>query len=135
MFRQILVHENQRNLQLILWRETSSEPISVCRLNTVTYGTASAPFLSIRCVRQLGLDCKDVLVSRTILEDIYVDDLITGADSEAQLSYICERVAKVCQSGCFPLRKWITNSPNVSVNAAQNDNSSKYLFVSWPWLV
>lgn len=59
MFRQILVHENQRNLQLILWRETSSEPISVCRLNTVTYGTASAPFLSIRCVRQLGLDCKE----------------------------------------------------------------------------
>ncbi|KAJ8736653.1 hypothetical protein PYW08_007309 [Mythimna loreyi] len=127
MFRQILVHENQRNLQLILWRETSSEPISVYRLNTVTYGTASAPYLSIRCVRQLGLDCKDKLVSRTILEDFYVDDLITGANSESQLSYICERVAKVCQSGCFPLRKWITNSPNVGVSATQNDNSSKYL--------
>lgn len=127
MFRQILVHEEQRNLQLILWRENPSDPLSVYRLNTVTYGTASAPYLCIRCVRQLGLECTDELVSQTILEDFYVDDLITGANSKTQLSYICKKVTEICQSGCFPLRKWITNSPNIVSHTAQNANSSKYL--------
>ncbi|XP_047543174.1 uncharacterized protein LOC125075505 [Vanessa atalanta] len=47
MYRQVLVVENQRDLQLILWRSNPDAPIESYRLNTVTYGTTSAPFLSI----------------------------------------------------------------------------------------
>ncbi|RVE41594.1 hypothetical protein evm_013754 [Chilo suppressalis] len=36
MFRQVLVQEDQRNLQMILWRESPSEPLSAYQLNTVT---------------------------------------------------------------------------------------------------
>lgn len=45
MYRQI-----ERHLQLILWRDKSTQPIKIFQLNTVTYGTASAPFLSTRCL-------------------------------------------------------------------------------------
>lgn len=50
MYRQILIQPEQRHLQMILWREQESMPIKIFKLNTVTYGTASAPFLSTRCL-------------------------------------------------------------------------------------
>lgn len=127
MFRQILIQEDQRNLQLILWRENAQQPISVYRLNTVTYGTASAPFLSNRCVRQLGLTCEDKDISLIILNDFYVDDLITGNDCKLKLIENCEKISEVCLSGCFPLRKWIFNSTEVDSDLIQNSDQLKHL--------
>jgi len=51
MYRQITVHQDDRNLQRILWRD--KQEIKEYRLNTVTYGLACAPFLAIRTLRQL----------------------------------------------------------------------------------
>lgn len=127
MFRQILIQDDQRNLQLILWRENTQQPISVYRLNTVTYGTASAPFLSNRCVRQLGLNCEDKDISLIILNDFYVDDLLTGSDCKQTLIKNCEKISEVCLSGCFPLRKWIFNSTEVDSNIIQNIDQTKHL--------
>ncbi|KAL0860002.1 hypothetical protein ABMA27_010317 [Loxostege sticticalis] len=110
MYRQILIQPDQRNLQLILWRENPDEDIGVYRLNTVTYGTASAPFLSIRCLKQIALEHPDSVISQVINDDFYVDDLITGHDNKQTLIQICESVSKALQSACFPLRKWVFNS-------------------------
>lgn len=41
IYRQILLHEGQRDLQRILWRKNFGE-IQAFRLNTITYGLASA---------------------------------------------------------------------------------------------
>ncbi|XP_061721102.1 uncharacterized protein LOC133527922 [Cydia pomonella] len=109
MYRQILIQPDQRNLQLILWRENPSEPLNIYQLNTVTFGTSSGAFLAIRCLNQLAKECADEAVSRTILEDCYVDDLITGNNDKHVLIDICEKVTDVLQSGCFPLRKWVFN--------------------------
>jgi hypothetical protein len=46
MYRQVVVHPEDRDLQRILWRYSSEEPIQEYRLTTVTYGTSSAPFLA-----------------------------------------------------------------------------------------
>ena len=54
MYRQVLIDEADRNFQLILWREKQSDNIEIFRLNTVTYGTSSAPFLAIRCLTYLS---------------------------------------------------------------------------------
>ena len=45
MYRQILVLEEDRPLQLILWRDKPENPERTFSLNTVTYGTSQAPFL------------------------------------------------------------------------------------------
>lgn len=54
MFRQIAVAEQDRHLQRILWREEVNQPIRTYTLNTVTYGTTCAPFLAMRCLRELA---------------------------------------------------------------------------------
>ncbi|XP_072934812.1 uncharacterized protein [Epargyreus clarus] len=108
MFRQINVHEDDRNLQLILWREDESRPLQVLRLNTVTYGLASASYLSTKCIWQLGEECRDDLIKQIIQRDFYMDDLITGTDSISQLHHIL-----ILRSGCFPLRKFKSNVASI----------------------
>lgn len=51
MYRQRLEDESQRSLQMILWRDHPSKPLGIFKLNNVTYGTASEPFLSVRCLK------------------------------------------------------------------------------------
>ncbi|XP_067205406.1 uncharacterized protein [Linepithema humile] len=53
MYRQIMVKPEDRQYQCILWRTKSDEHPT---LNTVTYDTASAPFLAIRSLQQLAFD-------------------------------------------------------------------------------
>lgn len=82
MYRQVLVNEEDRHLQLILWRDDESLPIQTLQLNTLTYGTASASYLSTRYLWQIGEEQNDKIVKDIIQKDFYVDDLITGADNE-----------------------------------------------------
>lgn len=141
MYRQCLVHEDQRDFQLILWRDDPTEPLGVYRLNTVTYGTASAPFLSCRCLKQLAIECTDPDVTRVISQDFYVDDMITGCDNKEKLLDICHKVDRVLRSGCFPLRKWMLNfdfkdsvlqqSNSFKILSLDDNTSSKTLGVGW----
>lgn len=95
MYRQIMVDESQRHLQLILWREQDNMPLKTLQLNTVTYGTACAPYLSTRCLVQLAMECSDPVVSKVIKNDFYVDDLLTGAATEGELAHILKTVTEV----------------------------------------
>lgn len=122
MFRQVLLQSDQRSLQLILWRDNPSDPLDTYQLNTVTYGTASAPYLSMRCIRQLALECDDDVIARVITQDVFVDDLITGDDDLDNLILICQKTSDVLQSGCFPLRKWTFNS-----DVSQNKSTEHFI--------
>lgn len=115
MYRQILIAEDQRNLQRILWRSDPAEKIMTFELNTVTYGTASASYLATRCIKQLALECKDKLpmVSEVIEHDFYVDDLLTGSSNVDQAIHIAKQVTSILHSAGFELRKWLSNEPRI----------------------
>lgn len=110
MYRQILVEPSQRHLQMILWRENQHEPLNYLQLNTVTYGTSCAPFLSTRCLVQLARECDEALIKAVMLHDFYIDDFISGQSSETDLLYMYQRVAQQLKSAGFNLRKVRTNS-------------------------
>ncbi|KAL0860640.1 hypothetical protein ABMA27_009990 [Loxostege sticticalis] len=113
MYRQVVVHPSDRHLQQILWRDSPSDPIKTFQLNTVTYGTASAPFLAIRCLKQVGLDCDDPAIAQIIIHDFYVDDLLSGGDTIAKVQDIKEKVTLALASACMPLRKFKSNAPEL----------------------
>ncbi|XP_049878082.1 uncharacterized protein LOC126375229 [Pectinophora gossypiella] len=125
MYRQVSVCEEDRDLQLILWREDESQPIRTLKLNTLTYGTASASYLSTRCLWQLGEEHTDGLIKNIIQKDFYVDDLITGANDEHQLRYIQNSISKALQAGCFNLRKYKSNLPNLFKNIQTEQTQDK----------
>nr|XP_044248550.1 uncharacterized protein LOC123002449 [Drosophila takahashii] len=94
MYRQVEVDEAQRIFQLIVWRRDAASPLKTYRLNTVTYGTASAPFLAVQDV------------SGT---DFYVDDLLTGADTEQGMAVLRRELIEILEPAGFVLTKWASN--------------------------
>jgi hypothetical protein len=50
MYPQVAMHPADMDLQRILWRYSQDEPIQCYKLTTVTYETASAPYLATRCL-------------------------------------------------------------------------------------
>ncbi|KPJ16510.1 hypothetical protein RR48_08101 [Papilio machaon] len=113
MYRQVEIDASQRHLQLILWRESDEQPLKTLQLNTVTYGTASAPFLATRCLLQLAHECQDETIANVLKRDFYVDDLNTGSNTIQELRRIYNGVNDTLKSACFPLRKFRTNCPEL----------------------
>lgn len=109
VFRQVEVDESQRHLQVILWTERTNQPISTFQLNMVTYGIASAPNLSTRCLLQLSQESTDPVIARVIKNDLYVDDMSTGAQTKEELRHIYHDVKQVLNSATFPMRKYPSN--------------------------
>ena len=79
MYRQINVHPQDRDLQRILWRYSSDEPIQEYNLTTVTYGTSSAPYMTTRCLKKLADEnkCQHPRTDQMQSNDFYVDDLLS----------------------------------------------------------
>jgi len=111
MYRQILVHSNDRNCQRILWRFSLEEPVKEYQLNTVTYGQACAPYLSIRCLRQLAMEGSEryPLAAHALLNDTYVDDIITGADTIDDARNLRKQLDALLAEGKFKAHKWCSN--------------------------
>ncbi|XP_018402792.1 PREDICTED: uncharacterized protein LOC108779784 [Cyphomyrmex costatus] len=122
MYRQVLIDPNQTSLQRILWRDSSDQPIQTFELLTVTYGTASAAFLAIRSLRKLAEDNSEKypVGSGTVLNDFYVDDLVTGADNLQDASSIKIQTRQLLLEGGFELRKWFSNVPDLQDDQLSN---------------
>lgn len=111
MYRQILIHPDDRDLQRIVWKNNSCEEISDYTLNTVTYGLACAPFLAVRTLQQLAQDEGSNFPkgSTALLRDAYVDDILTGADTLEETRELRLQLHQLCKAGGFPLKKWSAN--------------------------
>lgn len=140
MYRQIIVHPSDRHLQHILWRDTTDESVKTFVLNTVTYGTSSAPFLATRCIKQIGLECKNKDIAEIIKHDFYVDDLLTGADEFWEAQNIYQEITDALAGACMSLRKWKSNEPQLVPEDLQtpslnlnmgSDEPNKLLGLSW----
>lgn len=153
MYRMILIHPSQRCLQQVLWRTNPSEPIKIYKLNTVTYGTASAPYLATRCLKQLGNEYMHStqtsshnenlsnlqyinsnihnLIGSSILHDFFVDDLVTGNDSAQDLIHICEGIIQQLQTAHFHLRKWRSNDIGIlhKIHKQEDINKNPLLII------
>lgn len=128
MYRQVLINENDRSFQRILWRDSPDKPLIHFALNTVTYGTVPASFLATRVLKQLAVECAEQSpeVSQSILRDFYMDDYISGANSDNEAEIMHRDVAKVLESGGMLLRKWCSNSEQMRRIFSETSNVSHY---------
>ncbi|XP_043064322.1 uncharacterized protein LOC122320260 [Drosophila ficusphila] len=90
MYRCVRIAKSDSCLQCILWRDSDQDDISIYKLDTVTYGTKPAAFLSVRAMHQLAMDeqSKYPVGSQIVRRDFYVDDLITGGSSIEEVEEI-----------------------------------------------
>lgn len=106
-----MVYSADRDLQRIVWRRDKTESIQEYHLNTVTYGLACAPFLAIRFLRQLATDEEErySLGAAVLRCNVYVDDILMGADTLTEALDLQHQVIQICKAGGFPLKKSSTD--------------------------
>ncbi|XP_077278038.1 uncharacterized protein LOC143906111 [Temnothorax americanus] len=141
MYRQVLVHEDDRRYQRILWRRGGN--LETFQLNTLTFGVSSSPFLAIRTIQKLADDeCHTYPRAAKILKShLYVDDLLSGAGTVDKAQAIRDEVITLLARGGFSIRQWASNDERIISDLASNalhanfvlntDRSLKTLGVSW----
>lgn len=85
--------------------------MSIYRLKTVTYGTTPDSYLSTKWLQTLALENQESFPesSEVLLKDMYVDDLVTGANSVEQVLKLQRELYTILSAGGFHLRKWAAN--------------------------
>lgn len=140
MYRQFLIHSQDRKFQKILWRYNEDEPINTYELNTVTYGTSAAPFLAIRCLEELADNEGHAfpIAAEVLKNDFYVDDCLTGADTIDEVKQIKEELIEMTKKAGLHICKWRSNHHEIAQNSEDSemltsdvDQSSKTLGVMW----
>lgn len=146
MYRQIWVDKRHWDYQRIVWRFNSSEPVRDYVLKTVTYGVSSSPFLALRCILELAQKhATDFPMASQVLQNqIFVDDIVKGADSLSEALSMKEELIQLLKLGGFELRKWSSNNQEflstipseshqslVSISLDDNEASFKVLGLRW----
>ncbi|XP_029172993.1 uncharacterized protein LOC114941956 [Nylanderia fulva] len=111
---------------------------------SLTYGLASAPYLSMRVLRQLALDegAKFPAAVPIVNDSIYVDDALFGANDIDSLINTRTQLAELMRRGGFSLRKWASNcsellddlssdQSDVTDHLILKDETLKILGLSW----
>ncbi|XP_034839862.2 uncharacterized protein [Maniola hyperantus] len=131
MYRMISKDKRDRNYLRILWRFNVNDPIQHYRLTTVTYGTSCAPYLAIKTLKQLAEDERSNFndeVADRVLQDFYIDDLLTGDNTLNKVIDLKEDITKLLQKGGFTLHKWASNSPDIE---EAEQSTRKILGIIW----
>lgn len=128
MYRQILISPSDRKYQRIFWRDHPNDCLKVYELCTVTYGTTSAPYLAVKTLQQLAKDEQHNYpeASNIVLNDFYVDDLLTGANTIQECIVLRKEIDMLLSKGGFSLKKWSSNVENV-LEGVPIENKSKQM--------
>lgn len=125
MYRQINIVPSDCKYQHVLWRNDPAEPLREYALATVTYGVSSSPFQAIRVLHQLEMDEGEnyPAVTGVLKNQIYVDDIITGADSIEEVVVVKHQIIDLLARGKLELKKWASNCSEVLQGIPENDQT------------
>lgn len=118
MYLQIWVDPSQRDLLRIVWRQDPDAPMKHFHLNTVTFGTACAPYLATRTIKQIAISNESTCpeASEVMKKGFYVDDLLFSTDTQEQAQTSLHHIRNMlCQAGMV-LCKIVSNDSKVIEN-------------------
>lgn len=141
MYRQVWVHPNHANFQCILWQPPGESVIQRYKLQTVTFGTASAPFQAIRALHQIGNEIKasEPEVAENIQQNFYVDDFLGCEKTLDEAKLMRCKLTEILAEYGFNLRKWKSNHDEILSDIPNEDKENilniestfKTLGISW----
>ena len=94
IFRQVLVHENNQQYQLILWRFDPLGPIFVCKLNSLVFSYAPSSYKAIYSIKWI------LFSYEAICKQIDIRELLAR--------------------GCFDFSKRLSNHLDVLIGMSEN---------------
>ena len=116
-FLRMFLTEEDRDLTRFLWREGGnlSNPVKVYRFTRVPFGLTCSPFLlHATIIHHLSQHkAKHPELVEKMLESFYVDDMLTGADTEEDAVELANESDSVMKEASMELCKYSTNSSKV----------------------
>lgn len=121
------MYEENVDYQRLVFRFNKEDPIEDFQLNTLTFGTASAPFEAIRTLKELASDEaeKFPVGSKVVGSDFHVDDLLTGGDSIEAVKNIWKETRELLDTAKLHMRKWSSNNNNILEQIPENEKEFK----------
>jgi hypothetical protein len=131
-FLQISLKEEDRDVHRFLLRE--GDVIRRMRFCRVTFGVTSSPFLLNATIRHHLALFPETKAVVELKNNLYVDDWLTGADSEQEVVEMFAEAQSVMDKAQMTLTKWNSNSKMVcdKVGAVMSESAhTKILGVVW----
>lgn len=96
----------------ILWRDKATEPIELLQLQTVTVGTAAAPYMAIKGLHLIAenIEIEQPVLSKSIKRSFYVDDYLESFDTPTEALEQKAKLIHTLSSYGLNLRKWHSNA-------------------------
>jgi hypothetical protein len=115
MYRAVHLASDDKDLHRFLWRNDPKDELVDHRMTRLTFGVSASSFAANQSIRQLAMDHADQYpqAARVALEDFYVDDCVTGADTPSEAVTLQSQLQGLLGRGNFLLRKWHSSDPKV----------------------
>ena len=110
-----------------LWHDMKSDMAPrIFTMTRWTFGTNSSPFPAIATAHHHAKESKETYPepSGAVENDMYVDDILTGAENKSNALALQKSVNTRMKAGGFQLTKWASNSQFVCANSQKDERAS-----------
>ena len=136
MFYQVRVAPADRDALRFFWwpgGDLKAEP-RVYRMTVHLFGAKSSPSCATFCLRETAREFGkhfDPIVMETVLKPFYVDDCLTGAETEEAAVKLIQDLRSLLAMGGFKLTKWLSSNTHV-METVPDEEKSKAINKSMP---
>ena len=109
MYRQLQLDDEDKDFHRVLWKNPNDTEVKTYRMTRVTYGITSSSYHSIRPLKALADSCTHSNLRPAINNDMYVDDLLTGASDVEHTTQLQDEIIATLKTACFDIRKWTSS--------------------------
>ena len=120
-FLHIQLHPDDRDFTRFYWPKDPTDPsskLSVYRFKVIPFGATSSPFI-LNAVLQHHLNQYTTAVSLDMLSNLYVDNVISGCNTEQEVLHYYKESRTIMSSAKFNLRSWASNCAELKIVASQ----------------
>ena len=126
----------EKHLRRVKWRFLDTlEPFKTYGINRVMFGDTPAACITTVAIRETANTFKhiDKVAAEKIVNDSYVDDIITGADTREEVECLKENIPKIVSKGGFEMKGQVTNGDNSekSLSILGTGDIGRVLGVCW----
>ncbi|VDI10963.1 Hypothetical predicted protein [Mytilus galloprovincialis] len=139
-FLQLGLQNPDRNVTRFVWVKDRTMPlfnsnnVQIYRFCRVPFGVISSPFLLAATI-DLHLLKYNTPVATKIQDNIYVDNLLTGVNTDDELKELYTESKSIFQEASMNLRNWCSNSAQFMSNIPKQDQANrermKVLGITW----
>ena len=128
-FLQVRIREDNRDALRFHWiNDKDPSQVETFRFTRALFGLVQSPFLLGGTIEEHLKSCQDEypLEVKEVAKSLYVDDVITGANTVQHLQHLKDSAIAIFDKVKFQLHKWHSNAPELEDGTATSDEEQTY---------